>query len=80
MSIMDIIRAWQDPEYRSSLSAAELAKLPANPVGAIELTEGELTEVIGAVSGKSDGCNTKTCTTADCHTSDCRGNSVQPCN
>jgi mersacidin/lichenicidin family type 2 lantibiotic len=71
MHITDIIRAWQDREYRESLSDEERAKLPENPVGQIELTEDELTEVIGAAqSGGSVGCNTKTCT---------RGNSGNPC-
>jgi mersacidin/lichenicidin family type 2 lantibiotic len=51
MSIMDIIRAWEDPEYRNSLSAEARAALPANPVGEIELTEVELTWVMG---GKED--------------------------
>jgi mersacidin/lichenicidin family type 2 lantibiotic len=80
MSILDIIRAWQDPEYRNSLSSAERAMLPANPVGEIELTEGELTEVIGAAqSGNSEGCNSKFCSTAECCTFDCKGNSHHPC-
>jgi mersacidin/lichenicidin family type 2 lantibiotic len=71
MNITDIIRAWQDREYRESLSDEERARLPENPVGQIELTEDELTEVIGAAqSGSSVGCNTKTCT---------RGNSGNPC-
>jgi mersacidin/lichenicidin family type 2 lantibiotic len=79
MGILDIIRAWEDPEYRKSLSAEQRAKLPPNPVGEIELTEDELTEVMGAAqSGASAGCNTKTCT-SPCFTSDCRGNSRQPC-
>jgi mersacidin/lichenicidin family type 2 lantibiotic len=47
MSKKDVIRAWKDPNYRKSLSAAELAALPANPAGAIELTDAEL----GGVSG-----------------------------
>lgn len=71
MNITDIIRAWQDREYRESLSDEERAKLPENPVGQIELTEDELTEVMGAAqSGASVGCNTKSCT---------RGNSGNPC-
>ena len=74
MSIDTIIRAWEDPEYRRSLSSADLAALPASPVGAIELTDAELGEVLGAAqSGNSVGCNTKTCVTS-------RGNSNQPCN
>ena len=44
-----------------------------SPVGAIELTDAELGEVVGgAQSGNSVGCNTKTCVTS-------RGNSNQPC-
>ena len=62
MTIAKIIRAWEDPEYRKSLSEEERAKLPENPVGQIELTEDELREVMGAAqSGHSFGCNTKTC-------------------
>ena len=44
-----------------------------SPVGAIELTDAELGEVLGgAQSGASVGCNTKTCVTT-------RGNSENPC-
>jgi mersacidin/lichenicidin family type 2 lantibiotic len=71
MSIEKIIRAWEDPEYRSSLSAEDLAGLPDNPAGAIELTDAELGAVLGAdQSGNSVGCNSKKCT---------RGNSANPC-
>lgn len=71
MSTFDVIRAWEDPEYRKSLSPEDRAKLPANPVGEIELTEDELTHIMGTQnSGNSTGCNTATCT---------RGNSANPC-
>ena len=73
MSLDKTIRAWEDPEYRSSLGAADLAELPDSPVGAIELTDAELGEVLGAAqSGASVGCNTKTCVAT-------RGNSANPC-
>jgi len=73
MNSVDIIRAWEDPEYRSSLTSDQLASLPTSPVGEIELTDDELTEVMGAAqSGASVGCNTKTCVAT-------RGNSVNPC-
>jgi len=73
MSIDKIIRAWENPEYRDSLSARERAALPENPAGAIELTDAELSQVLGAAqSGNSVGCNTKTCVTT-------RGNSRNPC-
>ena len=73
MSLRKTIRAWEDPEYRNGLSAAELADLPENPAGVIELTEAELGQVLGgAQSGNSVGCNTKTCVST-------RGNSQNPC-
>ncbi len=73
MTVDRIIRAWEDPEYRSSLSATERAALPESPVGGIELTDAELSAVVGAAqSGASVGCNTKTCVTT-------RGNSENPC-
>ena len=73
MTVDRIIRAWEDQEFRSRLSAEELAVLPDNPAGAIELTDAELGGVVGgAQSGSSVGCNTKTCVTT-------RGNSLNPC-
>lgn len=73
MSVDRIIRAWEDPDFRSSLSPDELAALPDHPAGAIELTDAELGGVLGAAqSGNSVGCNTKTCVAT-------RGNSAQPC-
>jgi mersacidin/lichenicidin family type 2 lantibiotic len=39
MSQKDIIRAWKDEEFRSSLSHQERALLPTHPAGLIELTD-----------------------------------------
>ncbi len=47
MSSQDIIRAWKDASYRSSLSEDELALLPAHPAGAVELNSSELEQVKG---------------------------------
>jgi mersacidin/lichenicidin family type 2 lantibiotic len=44
----DIIRAWKDPDYRSSLSAEEQELLPANPAGPVELDDAYLVGVTGA--------------------------------
>ena len=49
MSHVDIIRAWKDEEYRASLSAAELAELPAHPAGPIELDDTALDAVAGGM-------------------------------
>jgi mersacidin/lichenicidin family type 2 lantibiotic len=51
MSHRDIIRAWKDAEFRSSLSEAERAMLPAHPAGSIELDDPELDRTVGRVSG-----------------------------
>jgi mersacidin/lichenicidin family type 2 lantibiotic len=45
MSKENIIRAWKDPEYRSTLNAHDHASLPANPAGTID--DGKLAEVVG---------------------------------
>lgn len=42
MSQHDVIRAWKDEEYRRGLSADQLAALPENPAGAVELDDDDL--------------------------------------
>lgn len=51
MSEQDIIRAWKDEEYRNSLSEAQRAQLPDNPVGAVELPDSDLDSVSGGTLG-----------------------------
>ena len=58
MSKDNIIRAWRDPEYRSSLNSQEHALLPANPAGTID--DGKLAEVAG--------CQRPTSWFLECHT------------
>lgn len=47
---MNIVRAWKDAEYRATLTAAQLAALPENPAGAMELTDEELMRATGGGS------------------------------
>ncbi|HYO14891.1 MAG TPA: mersacidin/lichenicidin family type 2 lantibiotic [Thermoanaerobaculia bacterium] len=47
MSQKNIIRAWKDEEYRNSLSEAELAALPANPAGLVEVSDEDLDAMTG---------------------------------
>jgi mersacidin/lichenicidin family type 2 lantibiotic len=47
MSKIDVIRAWKDPEYRSSLSENQRAMLPDSPAGALDLSDSELDSVLG---------------------------------
>ena len=67
---MDIIRAWKDAEYRRSLTAEELAMLPENPAGMVELTDEDLGginaadgDVVVARTGILDLCSIVTCLT-----------------
>ncbi len=47
MSKVDVIRAWKDPEYRATLSAEELSRLPLHPAGLVELTDEQLSRASG---------------------------------
>src|SRR4051794_10918456 len=51
MSELNVIRGWKDARYRRSLSAAELARLPENPAGRVELRDGELRKAGGFGGG-----------------------------
>jgi mersacidin/lichenicidin family type 2 lantibiotic len=51
MTNIDIVRAWKDEEYRAGLTAAELASLPQNPAGTVELTDEQMGRVAGAGNG-----------------------------
>ncbi|MBP8292347.1 MAG: mersacidin/lichenicidin family type 2 lantibiotic [Caldilineaceae bacterium] len=48
MNTVNTIRAWKDADYRANLSAAELAALPENPAGLVEIPEAEMAAVGGA--------------------------------
>jgi mersacidin/lichenicidin family type 2 lantibiotic len=62
MSRIDIVRAWKDAEYRRGLSAAQLAAMPANPAGMVDLTAEEAAAIQGSGNGADTSCGPK-CTT-----------------
>ncbi len=63
MSNLDVIRAWRDEEYRLSLCDKQRTALPANPAGAVDLTDFELGSVAGAWTPASvEICHTDFCT------------------
>lgn len=53
MKKVDIALAWKDEAYRLSLSSEELAMVPANPAGMVELSDVELDMVVGGADGGS---------------------------
>jgi mersacidin/lichenicidin family type 2 lantibiotic len=55
MASNNLVRVWKDEEYRLSLSVADLALLPANPAGSLELTDAELDMVAGGWRRRRSG-------------------------
>ena len=51
MSKIEMVRAWKNKSYRSSLAAEDRTRLPDNPAGVVELSADELDGNTGA-----DGC------------------------
>ena len=58
MSRLDVIRAWKDEEYFSSLSETEKVLLPQNPAGFVELSDDELRGAQGVALGSCHTCIT----------------------
>jgi mersacidin/lichenicidin family type 2 lantibiotic len=50
MSIEHVVNAWRDEEYRDGLNLGARTILPESPVGEIDLTDVELSEVEGGTS------------------------------
>ena len=61
MTTREIIRAWKDSAFRSSLSAEQLASLPTNPAGNCELADDELAGAFGGSSTLFLTCGRATC-------------------
>jgi mersacidin/lichenicidin family type 2 lantibiotic len=47
MSKVDVVRAWKDAKYRRSLSSEQLADLPLNPAGRVELSDDKMRNASG---------------------------------
>jgi mersacidin/lichenicidin family type 2 lantibiotic len=68
MTNQEIIRAWKDESYLSSLSAQQRALLPESPIGLIELSEPEQDDAANAITVHSydSGCTILTVTLPIC--------------
>lgn len=67
MATFNIIRAWKDDDYRLSLSDEQRALLPENPAGALELTDDELSGIVGGYSVVEPGTGTGTGSGEGCY-------------
>lgn len=47
---MDPVKAWKDPDYRATLSAADRAEIPSNPAGITPMSRTQLSEVAGGTT------------------------------
>jgi mersacidin/lichenicidin family type 2 lantibiotic len=56
METVEVIRAWKDPLYRSTLSAGELDQLPVHPAGLIELQDEQLKQIYGMAFTTAPTC------------------------
>ena len=69
----DIIRAWKDEEFGSSLTDEQRAQLPEHPSGAIETSDLDLDQARRAGDRTfSQGCYGKTCKERVCCRYSCR--------
>ena len=71
----EIIKAWESPEFRASLTDAQWEALPENPAGSVENSEfsGDLAQVSGnGCSG--NGCSGNGCSGNGCSGDGCSGN------
>jgi mersacidin/lichenicidin family type 2 lantibiotic len=50
MDPKDVVRAWKDPEYRSSLDADERSAMPSHPSGLMELDDADLMTASGGTT------------------------------
>ena len=72
LSNEEIARAWEDPEFRNSLTEDQWNKLPQNPAGNIE--NGEFSGDLVAASGNN--CSGNNCSGNNCSGNNC---SAGPC-
>ena len=66
----EIVKAWQDPEFRNSLTEAQWDSLPSNPAG--EIKGGEFKGNLQIASGNS--CSGNNCSGNNCSGNNCSGN------
>ena len=62
-SDVDVVRAWKDPAYRRTLTAEQVAALPAHPAGLVDLGDEDLAGARGGLAiGPGPMTTAPTCT------------------
>ena len=70
LSPKELVRAWEDPEFRNSLTEAQWKQLPPNPAGKMESNgySGNL------YAQSADACSGNNCSGNNCSGNNCSGN------
>ncbi len=58
LTIEQIVRAWESPEYRQTLTQEQLAQLPENPAGEVKSEFSNSSESYEIASTSWQGCST----------------------
>ena len=59
LTVEQIVRAWESPEYRETLTAEQLKQLPANPAGEIQFRIATDKQVDLIAGTQYAGCDTQ---------------------
>ena len=70
ISKKDIIKNWEDPSYKNSITDNQWNKLPSNPAG--EIRNGQFKGSIELASGNN--CSGNNCSGNNCSGNNCSGN------
>lgn len=82
LSSHDIARAWQDPEFRQSLSIEQIAGLPANPAGDVQYTSrtGNTANFVKLAFASGNDCSSDNCSSSNCSSSNCSSDNCSSSN
>ena len=69
LSAREIVKAWEDPEYRNSLTDSQWSQLPENPAGKIENSQ-----LAGDLNSSGNNCSGNNCSGNNCSGNNCSGN------
>jgi mersacidin/lichenicidin family type 2 lantibiotic len=56
MKKVDVVRAWRDAEYRSTLDADVRNSLPASPAGIVDINDDALRSITGGCGNTNCSC------------------------
>jgi mersacidin/lichenicidin family type 2 lantibiotic len=59
LTVEQIVKAWESPEYRQTLSAVQLQQLPANPAGELQIITPEGGKFELQANTQYAGCDTQ---------------------